>query len=87
MTDDTPGDSLTILLFAQSREAAGTDRLTLPWGGGDVASLRLALGLAHPALAGVLPSCAVAVNQRVVGPEAAVAPGDEVALLPPFGGG
>jgi molybdopterin converting factor subunit 1 len=79
--------SLTILLFAQSREAAGTDRLTLPWDGGDVAALRLAIGDHHPALSALMSSCAVAVNQRVVGPEAQVAPGDEVALLPPFGGG
>lgn len=87
MTADTHTSTLTVLLFAQSREAAGTDRLTLPWSGGDVAALRIAIGDRHPALAAVLSSCAVAVNQRVVGPEAQVAPGDEVAILPPFGGG
>lgn len=42
----------------------------------------------HPEIENPLESAAVAVNMETVKPsEATVSPGDEVALLPPFGGG
>jgi len=88
------------LLFAAAREAAGTGEaaLTLP-AGASAADAVAALLAAHPALAAVLPACAVAVNCEVVGPavgggatgsttaRAVLAGGDEVALIPPISGG
>ncbi|HYE77257.1 MAG TPA: MoaD/ThiS family protein [bacterium] len=78
---------LPILLFAQARDAAGTDRVAIPWAGGDVATLRSALAAQVPGLAPVLPGCRFAVNQTIAHESAPVAAGDEVAVLPPFGGG
>lgn len=79
--------TLTVLLFAQAREAAGTARLELLWSGGDTAALRARLAAEHPALRAVLEASALAVNQQIAAPDSPVAPGDEVAILPPFGGG
>lgn len=42
----------------------------------------------HTELTPELDSCAIAVNQEIVDPaKKTLNPGDEVALLPPFGGG
>lgn len=83
----TPHPDLPILLFAQAKDAAGTDRVLVPWTGGDVAALRTTLAAQIPALAVVLPGCRFAVNQAIAPESTPVAAGDEVAVLPPFGGG
>lgn len=83
--------SLKILYFASLREILGSssEEIALPDGVADVASLR-----AHLAARGEVwsvltqsKSLRAAVNQRLVGAEAGVADGDEVAFFPPVTGG
>ena len=80
-------DTLPILLFAQARDALGTSAVAIAWSGGTVADLRSQLAATYPALVPMLGSVAIAVNQAIAAPEQPIALGDEVALLPPFGGG
>lgn len=76
----------TIRLFAGAREAAGTDRDTLD-GGTVRAVLDEAIARYGDGFASVLGSCKVWVNGEPAGPDDAVAPTDEVAVLPPVSGG
>lgn len=76
----------TLLLFAQAREAAGTHREELD--APTVAELvALAVERFGPGFAAVVPTCRVWLNGEPAEPGAAVAPGDEVAVLPPVSGG
>jgi molybdopterin synthase catalytic subunit len=79
---------ITVLLFAQARERAGCSSLALelPEGSrvGDAVDL---LTRRHPALDALRPHLAVAMNGRLVRPDAAVPPDAELALLPPVSGG
>lgn len=88
MADVTSSRKIAVRCFAALREAAGTDVLevTLPERA-DVWALRQALLREHPSLKALLPSTAVAVNQRLVGDDAMLEAEDEVALLPPVSGG
>ena len=72
-----------VRLFAVLRERAGADRVDveLP-DGATVARLREEV----EAVTGPVP-CLVAVNRRYAGDEEVLAPGDEVALVPPVSGG
>lgn len=76
----------TIRLFAGAREAAGTDRDTL-----DGATVRAVLDAAveryGAGFEAILGSCRVWVNGEPAEPGDAVAPADEVAVLPPVSGG
>ena len=78
---------LTLRLFAGLRDRAGASSLDveLP-DGARVADL---LGALDGTPIGGLPerSFIVAVNREYAGPEVAIAPGDEVALIPPVSGG
>ena len=77
-----------VLLFASIREAVGRPLVTVSVALGATArDLLDAFGVAEPAIARQRRSLAVAVNHAVVGPEHRLAAGDEVALLPPVGGG
>lgn len=82
--------TVSILLFAQAREAVGRTRLVLPIAPVG-ASLREILDLLvdeHPRLRSVLPRCRFAVDGAYVGSVATrVAPGTEVAIHPPYSGG
>ena len=77
-----------LLAFASAADAVGgaEQDLELP-AGTTVAGLRELLGARHPALLPLLPRIAVAVGGEVVGDEAAIEDGTEVALLPPVSGG
>lgn len=76
----------TLRLFAAAREAAGTGRDVLPGATiGDV--LEEAVRRYGPDFAAVLATCRVWRNGEEAGREAAVADGDEVAVLPPVSGG
>lgn len=78
-----------VRLFAQLRELMGGD-LVEEFDGDrvTVAALRRRLEAAHPALRPHLPGAAVAVNEEYcLDAEAAVADGDEVALIQPISGG
>lgn len=77
-----------VLLFGPAREAAGSDRVPVRVEGPATAAMVLAaLERAHPVLAPLLPRARVAVNHRYVDVESPVASGDEIAVIPPVGGG
>jgi molybdopterin synthase catalytic subunit len=79
---------VTVLYFAQARERAGRAdaRLELPEGS-RVADALAAIARAHPALEPLWPHLAVAVNGQLTDANAPLAPGAELALLPPVSGG
>ncbi len=80
--------ALKILYFAGLRESIGTatESIELPVGVASVGALRDWLGARHPELLST-KNLRAAVNQRMAGPEAPVADGDEVAFFPPVTGG
>ena len=70
------------------REAVGSARATVDVDTASTASDVLrALAASHPALGPLLERSRIAVNHAYVDREAAIAPGDEVAIIPPVGGG
>jgi molybdopterin converting factor small subunit len=85
-----PVQLLDVLLFASAADAFGAPqvRLEVPVGA-TAADVREALFVAARAVSGqTLPaSSRLAVNQRFVAPGQPVAPGDELALIPPVAGG
>ena len=83
--------NVKVLFFAGLREALGTgsESLALPDGVGSVGALRellAARGEPWAALA-TTKNLRAAVNQQMVGLEAPLRPGDEVAFFPPVTGG
>ncbi|MEW6164323.1 MAG: molybdopterin converting factor subunit 1 [Pseudomonadota bacterium] len=80
--------TVNILYFAGLREALGTgaESVELPPDAATVGALRAALGQRHPELL-TAKNLRAAVNQQMVGMDAPVADGDEVAFFPPVTGG
>lgn len=79
---------LEVLLFAGIREALGRDTLSVRLEpGACVSDLMALLAERHPEIALRAGSLGVAVNQILAPPSTTVQPGDEVALIPPLGGG
>lgn len=80
--------TITVVAFAQAREAlgAGSLRIELP-DGSRVADALGALEARHPALAALRPHLAVAVDRELAPGNRALAEGMELALLPPVSGG
>jgi molybdopterin converting factor subunit 1 len=81
--------AVTIVFFASAREAAGTSRVVLAIAGGTTLR-RMVDQLCSrygAALVAVLPACAVWVNGSPAPLDTILAPGDEVAFLPPVSGG
>jgi molybdopterin converting factor subunit 1 len=79
---------LEVQLFASVREAVGRDRVRVVLDVGARAGEMIEqLAREHPAIGAARRSLAVAVNQEVVGLERRLQAGDEVALIPPVGGG
>lgn len=79
--------TIRIRLFASFAERLGTELLELP--GGELTTVGEVLDYfsrEHPD-AGIRASTLVAVNLRQAGPDTPVAPGDEVAIMPPLAGG
>jgi sulfur-carrier protein len=80
--------SVQVRYFAAVREAAGRDIETLQLPAGTtVAQIRSLLVERYPALSSLLPRCAVAVNRSYATGEAMLNDGDELAFIPPLGGG
>jgi molybdopterin converting factor small subunit/GNAT superfamily N-acetyltransferase len=80
--------TIQLLFFAQARERAGSGQATLELPHGSRVRDALArIRERYPALAELMPHLAVAMNQRLVGPEEAIVEGAELALLPPVSGG
>lgn len=77
-----------VRMFGPAREAAGGESVELTLSAGATAADALAeLVAIHPALGPLLPRTRVAVNLEYVDAGTALAPGDEIAILPPVGGG
>ncbi len=76
-------------LFAVLRERAGRDRLTVELPEGATVAEALAAAGREPGLGEILAALPVrvAVNREYATPEAIVAAGDELALIPPVSGG
>lgn len=79
--------TIRVLLFARYAELLGADRLELPAGGLVTAGDVLARIRSLPGGAGIGESTLMAVNLRQAAPGTRIAPGDEVAVLPPLAGG
>lgn len=75
----------TVRYFAAAEEFAG--RSEEARGERDLGSLRAALAADHPALARILPRCAVLVDGARVDDDAPLTAGTVVDVLPPFAGG
>lgn len=81
-------DRVRVLAFAAARDVLGADELTVEAASVTSAGAVLDLLCArYPALAPHRRSVGLAVNGSWARPDTAVAPGDEVALLPPVAGG
>lgn len=83
-------NKVTIKLFASFREALGRGSLEWPLpveAPFTVGDLLAALTGEYPAIAGPARISRVMVNQRYAGTGTLLAPGDEVAFIPPVGGG
>jgi molybdopterin converting factor subunit 1 len=77
-----------IRLFAGAREAAGASRIQVEINQPLTArELRKHLAAAEPALARILPYCAIAVDAEYVSDEDLIQAGREVAVIPPVSGG
>ena len=77
-----------VRLFARYAELLGAERITLDVPGPVTVSAVLErLRAEHPAAAAFGRRPLVAIGLRQVSLDAAVAPGDEVAVLPPLSGG
>jgi molybdopterin converting factor subunit 1 len=77
-----------VRLFARAKDLAGSDcaLVELP-ADATVATLRQKLGEVYPRLAGVLASCAVAIDEEFAREEDRLGESSEVALIPPVSGG
>jgi molybdopterin converting factor subunit 1 len=77
-----------VRLFARAKDLAGAEsvRVELPQGA-TVADLRRRLAADHPALAGLLERCAVAVNDEFADDTLGLPSPAEIAVLPPVSGG
>ncbi len=79
---------LAVQLFASVREAVGCDRVTVQLDpDARVGDLLDRLAAEHPAIARHRSSLAVAVNHEIAPADRSLRAGDEVALIPPVGGG
>ena len=79
-------DVVTLRLFAQAREAAGTSRDTVS--GSTVAEVVEEASRKYgERFVTVLPMCRIWLNGEEVHPSTAVSDKDEVAVLPPVSGG
>lgn len=80
--------TITVRLFARLAELAGTRETTVDIGegltAGDVYAL---LAREYPAIGGFASSLMYARNQEYVSADTPLAPGDELALIPPVSGG
>lgn len=79
---------VVVRYFGRAREVVGSteERRTIP-AGSSVAHAAEALARAHPALAPHLESCSFAINERYARGDERLERGDELAVIPPIGGG
>lgn len=83
-----PAIPLNVRLFALIREKVGREAIALEVPAGTtVGDLAARLREAEPAVAPYLEASRVAVNLAFARPDHVIAAGDDVALIPPVGGG
>ncbi len=78
---------VTVRLFASYAEAFGKEAFPLELPSGATAGDALAALLSRPGGERLPPKPLLAINQRYAKAEAALADGDELALIPPVAGG
>ena len=79
---------VTVLLFGPAREAAGAERVEIEvFADTTAGSVLEALVDRFPVMAAWIPRARVAVNRAYVAPDTPVDPADEIAVIPPVGGG
>jgi molybdenum cofactor cytidylyltransferase len=79
---------LTVRLFALAKERAGRSELTIELApGSTVSDLRTALADRVPALAPLIPSALIALNEEYASEGTPIAPGSRLAMIPPVSGG
>ena len=82
------GAVFEVLLFGPAREATGSARVSVAVEApATAAQVLAALERDHPALGPLLPRARVAVNRHYVDADSPVTPDDEIAIIPPVGGG
>lgn len=88
MSEPTALVDFQVMLFASLKEKAGRAAVpvSLP-AGATVQALTARLREAEPAIAPYLEATRVAVNMEFVPGDRVLRPGDQVALIPPVGGG
>jgi molybdopterin converting factor subunit 1 len=80
--------TVTVKLFARARDLAGTAAMSMELpAGATAADLRRRLAELYPALASLLPRCALAVDGDFAEETRALNDGEEAAVLPPVSGG
>jgi molybdopterin converting factor subunit 1 len=80
--------TITVLFFASVADRAGTRRLEIAYEPGDtVATVRDRLVAMFPAIEPTVPTLMYAVDEEYADPDAAIAPGATLALIPPVSGG
>lgn len=80
--------TVRVKLFAAAREAAGAGEVAVEVAEpARVESVLAAIAARSPALAAIVRRSRLAVNERFAAPGAPVAAGDDLALIPPVGGG
>jgi molybdopterin converting factor small subunit len=79
---------IDVLLFAAARESAGRDSIRIQLPENAVASdVMEAIEQVLPELAGLIPSCRLAVDCEYVGTQQEIPAHSELALIPPVSGG
>lgn len=88
--DEATANTVTVLLFAALKDAVRSDRMTVRLATSAPVTVEEFLahcGAQYPALVAWLPHVRVAVNCAYADNSQTLAPGDEIALLPPVSGG
>jgi molybdopterin converting factor subunit 1 len=79
---------MRVLFFARARDLAGIGAVEIAMpAGSTVGDLRRRLTADYPRLAGLLPDCAIAVDEEFADDDRGVSPESEIAVLPPVSGG
>ncbi|QDS86494.1 ThiS family protein [Rosistilla ulvae] len=84
---DSPS-TIEVAMFAAAQELVGSDSVTITLPAGATAGeVLVQLGQRCPELQGLLPACRLAVDLQYVAAEHLIAPGAQLALIPPVSGG
>lgn len=81
-------NGVRVLFFARIRDLAAADSTEVDLTAGDtVAHLRRSLASKHPAIAELLPRCAIAMNGEYADDDESIPVNAELAVIPPVSGG